>query len=472
LQTDRISASYEHALQCVYNKIAKRGLLMDVPRLNSLNVRINDEIVKLCDTISQSWNCHVYVGAKNSKKQADEVNLNSTSGEKALITKLKKMGFNVPTVRKKNRDTGDSEAKDSTAELPLRRLFAETQDANISHILRVRELTKMASTYCAANLHNDVFYSSYNVAATVTGRRGSRKHIFGYGGNAQNFPKHTDLSEEFRQCIVCRPSKIYFSVDQISAEDFPVNALAMNQKSLDELMSGVDRHTKLAAFIFSKPEASIDREGIERYMGKKARHASNYGMRGQRFSDVLATEGFPIPKKTCDDLLLKVAQYDPSIESVFHQFIRDEISRTRLLRTPFGRERFFLGFRPNDANYELYNEAYSYIPQSTVGDNTGFAVMFLDRCNDYVVQESHDSVIQECPDRKEDILDAYRKARESFDRDIRFDNGFNIKIPIEGELGYTFGTMKKIKKTFTEQDVLDTWEQVREEKFKTAVAAN
>jgi hypothetical protein len=207
-------------------------------------------------------------------------------------------------------------------------------------------------------------------------------------------------------------------------------------------------------------------------MGKKARHASNYGMRGQRFSDVLATEGFPIPKKTCDDLLLKVAQYDPSIESVFHQFIRDEISRTRLLRTPFGRERFFLGFRPNDANYELYNEAYSYIPQSTVGDNTGFAVMFLDRCNDYVVQESHDSVIQECPDRKEDILDAYRKARESFDRDIRFDNGFNIKIPIEGELGYTFGSMKKIKKSFTEQDVLDTWEQVREEKFKTAVAAN
>lgn len=472
MQPDRISASYEHALQCVYNRITKRGLLIDEPRLNSLNVRIGDEVTKLCDTISQAWNCHVFVGKANSKKQADEVNLNSTKGEKALITKLKKMGFNVPTVRKKNRDTGDSENKDSTAELPLRRLFAETQDVNISHILRIRELSKMATTYCSAVLLNGVFYSSYNVAATVTGRRGSRKHIFGYGNNGQNLPKHTDLSEEFRTCVISRPGTIYFSVDQISAEDFPVNALAMNQRALDELMSGVDRHTKLASFIFSKPEASIDREGIERYMGKKARHASNYGMRGQTFSDQLAKEGFPIPKKTCDELLLKVAQYDPSIESVFHQFIRDEVSRTRLLRTPFGRERFFLGFRPNDANYELYNEAYSYIPQSTIGDNTGFAVMFLDRCNDYVVQEAHDSVVQECPDRKEVILDAYRQARDAFKRTIRFDNGYNIDIPIEGELGYTFGSMKKIKKTFTEQDVLDTWEQVREEKFKTATASN
>ena len=74
----------------------------------------------------------------------------------------------------------------------------------------------------------------------------------------------------------------------------------------------------------------MTKDGIERYLGKKTRHANNYGMRGQAMSDSLARENFAYSKAQCDALLKKVNEYDPSISGVFHTYVREPVSYTHL----------------------------------------------------------------------------------------------------------------------------------------------
>lgn len=461
----RINSSYEHALAGVYHKISKRGILTSPSLLADLRKEIHLELVLLCDKLTQNWGVYTHVGpivptVCSSTNQQYKININSSSGEHSLLNCLKDLGYVIPPSRKKDKETGEYEFKEAADQLTLMKMFAVSGDENLKHVLRIRELAKILSTYVNAKLYRDIYYSAYNVSATVTGRRGSHKTVFGYGGNGQNFPKHSELGEEFLKCLIARPNKIFLMADQMSAEEWPVSALSGNYSAIQELSSTTwpenDRHTKLAAFVFNVQVADFTKSewknpstkaGIMRYLGgKKPRHANNYGMRGTRMSEILASEGFAFPPKQCDEILEKVHQFDPSVRNVFHVNIRNEIQSKRFLRTPLGRERQFFGLRPNNANYSIFNEAYSYIPQSTVGDNTGLSVLYLDDINsNYVVQESHDSLVNEVDDDLAILEKQLGSVASAFNRVIRFDNGFEICIPIEGEIGYNFKDTVKLK---------------------------
>jgi hypothetical protein len=153
---------------------------------------------------------------------------------------------------------------------------------------------------------------------------------------------------------------------------------------------------------------------------------------------------------------------DPNVKGVFHFYIQKQIYDTRKLLTPLGRERQFFGLRQNDKNYALLNEAYSYIPQSTVGDNTGLAILYLNGVNNYIVQESHDSVVQEVPDEESKLLQCFQDTRCAFDRDIKFHNGITINIPIECKIGKDWFHTHKVDR-FTEECLLSTYRKMKEE---------
>lgn len=486
----QINSSYEHALAGVYYKISKRGILTSPLLLADLRKEIHLELVSLCDKLTQNWGVYTHVGpivpaVCSSTNQHYKININSSSGEHSLLNCLKDLGYVIPASRKKDKETGEYEFTESADQLTLMKMFAVSGDENLKHVLRIRELAKILSTYVNAKLHRGTYYSAYNVSATVTGRRGSHKTVFGYGGNGQNFPKHSELGEKFLQCLVARPGKIFFSCDQMSAEEWPVAALSGNYNAIQELSSRTwpenDRHTKLAAFVFgvnvsdytkSEWKNPSTKAGIMRYLGgKKPRHANNYGMRGTRMSEILASEGFAFPPKQCDEILEKVHQFDPSVRNIFHVNIRNEVTSKRFLRTPLGRERQFFGLRPNNANYSLFNEAYSYIPQSTVGDNTGLSVLYLDDINfNFVIQESHDSLVQEVDDNEQSLERTLINTALAFNRTIHFSNNFDIKIPIEGEIGYNFKDTAKLK-NFDVDSLREAYAKLKQTYSERSVAA-
>jgi DNA polymerase I-like protein with 3'-5' exonuclease and polymerase domains len=459
VQLNKITSSYLHALQAVYYDIGERGICVAKDRIDAAKILVRKLIDEQLAIATAQWGIRVYIGSANAVKgHKDSVNLNSTSGEASLLKMMKdRLKYDVPIITKKNSD-GDYESKYSTGELSLQKMLAANQfnftlgDPAIRAILRVRELGKLNSAYLNARLckrdSNYLFLSSYNVAGTLTGRRSSKKHAFGFGNNGQNFPSHSDIASIFRSCLQARPGNVFLMVDQIQAEDWPVSALSANDEALRDLRTGVDRHSKLASYVFAtkipaKTDPLWDKKLHEgpRYMGKKLRHASNYGMGPQRMSDSLAQEGKSVNKATCAIMLQKVAEADPSVKGVFHKYIRECLEADLMLRTPFGRERMFLNARPNSDNNTVFNEAYSYIPQSCVGDNTGFAVYDLETSSIQsraIVQEGHDSIVQDIPNTSESILQTLERTTKAFDRRIRFHNGIEIDIPIEAELGYDF----------------------------------
>ena len=491
---DCITNQYLQSLQALYYDIGNRGIRVDVNRLKSGRDKVNKLIEVNLAIASNQWGCKVYIGAENSDKDdKTSVNLNSTAGERSLLNKLKALGYEVPKITKKNEE-GEYEQKYSTAELALQKMLATNQfkhptgDPAIRAVLKIRELGKLKSGYFNSRLISrtsqgqeglDYFFlSTYNVAGTITGRRSSKRHTLGYGNNAQNFPKHSDTAKLFRECLVPRRGNIFLFVDQVMAEEWPVSALSNNTLALHELMTGVDRHSKLASAIFdtyvpakNSPDWDKNKHAKMRHLGKKTKHARNYGMREQRMSDSLAQEGFSVTKDVCKMLLQKAADVDPSVDTVFHKYVQNELSNTHLLKTPFGRERLFLGCRPHADNNTLFNEAYSYIPQSTVGDNTGFAISFLEtRAKGFIVQEGHDSIAHDIISDSRVINSTLLDTINSFRRIIRFHNGIELEIPISAELGYDFEHTIELE-SMDEAGIKKALDKLNESKEKELTAA-
>lgn len=456
-----ITNTYEHKLAHAYHKIDKRGILVDVDGLEQVRQKVQEELDNNCAWFSREWGYPVHIGIF-AKFKKDDKHLNLNSPEKVLEA-FKEQGYKVPKIRKKN-ENDEYEYEESIAELACRKLMADPTlwpnpngGEAIKRYLDSKEAITFRNRYVNAKLryvnYGGVYYSSYGVASTVTGRRGSRKNAFGMGGNAQNFPARTTYAQDFKKCLIARPGRVFFMVDQKQAEDWPVQALAKNYEALDEMRRGVNRHYKFASLIFNRSIDSIKlgrknnefEAELQYNLGKRGRHANNYGMRPPRFSEILTTEGYSVPVGTCEVILDKIKKADPNVDGVFHTYIQKCIYDTRILRTPFGRERQFFGVRQGDKNYALLNEAYSWIPQSTVGDNTGLAILYLDGCNDYVIQEGHDSIVQELCDTLQNVLKVYADTSEAFRRIIQFDNGIEVEIPIEGKLGYDFFRTVEIK---------------------------
>lgn len=438
---DEFYHNYAMPLARSFYDINKRGVAVDESARLALRSYIVSELSKSCNTISKTLG-KPCVPQAGKKQKLPEGTINLSSG-KQVIDVCKSLKMKVPTKRRANNKHTESVDEES-----LNTLFAETGHPFLKEMLRVRELNKVLGTYVDTKLENNILYSAYFVTGTVTGRRSSRANFLGLGSNGQNQPKHSDLGKRYRACIVARPNKIFVSCDQVQAEDWIVQGIVADQSGdrhgLDELLQGVDRHKKLAAFIFSKPEDQCGKDTPERFMGKKTRHAGNYDMEAFRFAAELAKEGYTFPFSHCEFLLSKFHDYDRGIRGVFHKYVKDTLSATYKLVTPIGRVRQFFSLRPYADNKKIFKEGYAQIPQSTVGDNTGLAILWLEQnYPGYVVMDGHDAVVLEIDNNLDSVTTAITWLRQAFHRTISFPNGTSFEIPIEVEVGYNLGSFNK-----------------------------
>lgn len=335
--------------------------------------------------------------------------------------------FKLPVQRK--RKTGNPSAdKDAIAALQERH-----NHPFLNTIIQIRERRDLVERYLNTTYDADGrMRCSFDITGTRSGRLASRASIYGTGTNLQNQPP------ELRRMFVADPGCIFVQRDYKQAEAMVV-AYEAEELGLIELFSDPTRdvHKENASRIFDKPIELVTPE--ERYLAKRVVHASNYGMQAKKLAMVVnaefATTSVRITVGQAQRLLDAYFMIYPKIKSVFWAGVEHDIRYRRELRSALGRRRVFYG----RWDEKLLNDAYSYKPQSVVGD---MACMALVRCDaalpetSHILLNVHDSILVQCP--VDDATLVTETMRKCMDIPITI-KGRTFSIPSDCEVGYNWG---------------------------------
>lgn len=324
------------------------------------------------------------------------------------------------------------------------------------NMLNMRKVRKTLGTYILAKTDNDNrIRTAYNMVATETGRSGTQKlepplRVQTMGWPFQNITKHSDIGKDIREMIIADPGYVFLEMDKSQAEGRIVALLSKDYELL-KAYDEIDVHSLTAAPIFGMTYDEIRKEykagNIEkRQLGKKTRHAGNYGMGKNRFMLVCAQDDIMISEKNAALYLFKFHQANPKIKSIYWTEVKECIERDRTLINPFGRIRQFFG----RANEDLYKEAYANIPQSTVPDSLRMELYEFNRenkdCDFNIVQEGHDSILALVKNGEEkDVAKELKKYQE---QPIDF-SGCSLSrgklvIPVEFKVGERWSEMEDL----------------------------
>uniref|UniRef100_A0A6H1ZUF9 Putative DNA polymerase n=1 Tax=viral metagenome TaxID=1070528 RepID=A0A6H1ZUF9_9ZZZZ len=194
--------------------------------------------------------------------------------------------------------------------------------------------------------------------------------ILPYGsGNLQNIPL------EVRKMYRAKPGWKIIEADYSQAEAVIVAHLTGNQKMIKMFKdsfglsptekSPYDIHVLKASELFGIPIDQVTPE--QRRVGKTIRHARNYKAGPTVLANALRTS-----LSNAKDLIALDERIDPSL-GMWHVATQEALKTTRTLTNLLGRQHRFLD-RWCDA---MFRSAYSYKPQSTVGDLLNIALKRL-----------------------------------------------------------------------------------------------
>ena len=287
--------------------------------------------------------------------------------------------------------------KPTTDESALKRLARKgLVEADI--LLRMRELGKLQGTYLDMSIDADGrVRSSMNPVGTRYGRLSSSKTIFGTGANMQNQPP---MMKKF---MLADENMVAYEIDLSQAENRVVAYLGPDPTMINAFEKGIDIHSQTAALIFGKPIEEISAEDgssrigsgkhSERFWGKKANHAFNYGQGYRAFSfqvEIMENEG--------KFIWSRYHEAYPGVRRYWER-VKEQLKSTKTLTNVFGRKYFFMD-RWGD---EMFEKAYAFNPQSTVADKINrHGVLEIYNNQDkyehvYLLNQIHDSVLIEIP---------------------------------------------------------------------------
>lgn len=257
------------------------------------------------------------------------------------------------------------DGKPSTDEIAMKRL-ARKGYKEASLVLELRHLSKMKGTYFDVSLDKDNrLRCSFNPVGTKQGRLSSSETIFGTGTNMQNLP------DEFRKFLIADENNLIFNLDLSQAENRIVAYTAPEPAMIEAFEKKIDVHSLTASLISGLPIDEVKRQDKEktycnlgggtqtwRFWGKKANHGLNYDLGYKAFSLL-----YEIPESDGKYIVEKYHQVYPGVRQ-YHAWIRQQLFKDRTLTNLLGRRRLFID-RWGD---QLFKEAYSFIPQSSVAD--------------------------------------------------------------------------------------------------------
>lgn len=406
--------TYHHEMALVLPlwRIARRGVLIDVPALDTLRTTLEKELATL----------NIGLGHLNN----GEV-LNVKSGPQKAKFLFNVLGISPMGVPKT--PGGDFKMDDTTLANIQLKVKDERQRQAIKMVRAATERRDLVSKFCDLDLDTDGrIRCHYDPAKTDTGRLSSRKfNPTGNGSNLQNVPRDTRV----RAVFVPDKGYVFGYADLKSAESMVVSHITgdpemLRLHSAEYLDGGLDGHKYVASFLLDRPIDRITKE--ERYLGKRVRHAGNYGMSWFKLMQLINADaqetGVSVDAAQAKMLIQKYRQLHPHLESWWNDILV-QLYATHTIFTLHGRKRVFYD-RPD----AILPEAIAYNPQGTVGQTLNMGLL---RCDpDYHVRYDNwqrqwdaanimDQLLQK------ELIEMSRKLQES---------GFQMLLQIHDAIGF------------------------------------
>lgn len=235
------------------------------------------------------------------------------------------------------------------------------------------------------------------------------------------------------------------------------------QEELNKISSGdfkIDIHEftecpiqRLQSHPYWKPldkiiKSSDNWEGGRRYyyIGKKVCHAGNYGMRGNTFQLAVLEESrgqIALSKRESDEYIGFYHTLFPEI-SEWHRDVIRQLESTRTLYNLFGYPKYF----GQEIREGMFNEAYSFVPQSTVACITAKAYCKLQNFIEDtpqpewdLLEDTHDSYLSQTP--IPDSIDCLKLMKNFIEQDLVSPRGEPFKMKSEGQHGFLWCPAKE-----------------------------
>ncbi len=257
--------------------------------------------------------------------------------------------------------------------------------------------------------------------------------------------------------------EVFVQFDSSQAEARVIFLLAQDEWAL-EAIDTHDFHALTASWFFGGEEKHYSKKtlGYEspiRFIGKTLRHAGHLGASPRRASLEVNTSArkYKIDARTneaeCKRALTIFHNKQPKIKSVFQNGIIAAIEKDRTLIAgmPYGFDCDYGGRRKfcERIGDDLYRQAFSYVPQRTVSDNTkGAGVRSKERIPTLkIVMESHDALLT-CMKRR-NLKEWVPIVKQEMERPIDFSNCSlkrgQLVIPCDVEWGKNYQELSKFK---------------------------
>jgi uracil-DNA glycosylase family 4 len=322
----------------------------------------------------------------------------------------------------------------------LQRLKIDLGHSAISHYLDLRNFLYLRFNF--TNLKLDPFdrYHAVFKLGPKSGRLASSgEHR---GPQLQNIPEKGPVN--IRRIFVPPPGRAFFHAD-LSQADARVFAYFAQIPGLIAIYESPDpdSHSRICSFLMNIPREQIVKGGLnddKRQITKMACHAFDYGMRENRLVRQCRAAGIELNTATAMNWRSKYFERFPEIEPHW-KWIQGELARSRSLTDLLGRKYLFLGSFDDD----MYREAYSRVPQGTVG---GILTLAMKRLQDsldsrwdesdprkpFIWNQVHDSLEIECDEN--DISALGPLVRDAFSIPLEA-HGKSFQIPAEFAAAYS-----------------------------------
>lgn len=325
-------------------------------------------------------------------------------------------------------------------------LAAKTEDPILIAIIKVREQRKLLSSYYRMDLlsPDGRMRWEYKIAGTKTGRLSCQAPTWGPGLNGQTLPAAA------RRIFIPDEGWEFCEADGMQAEAILTAVYAQDPIFLDCFRTGKDVHRYMGALLMNlDPErwAEIPKHGELRQLAKVCNHAFDYEMGDVTFMYTVNEEWDPTdpnsirmdqPRATA--LRNRYMQLRPSLQG-YWEWVRMQLRENRTLVNPFGRTRVFL----DKLTDTVYKDAYSWLPQGSVGDTTNIGILQTLRASAKqgltmkLKAQTHDSALWTYP--KEQRKEAVRCILANSEVPFHI-NGMLFTIPFEAVVGDSWYKLK------------------------------